>query len=145
LGQNKIVAAAILTLTPSSAAATLPTLFLVSSGLRRVNGRLAKGLEMKCPRCWSDKAYVRSTSAWQQVLMSCLLLVPMKCRHCYHKFTVFWLFTLGKQVRAPTLRIAPASREAGPSYAARHYAATHRRAATALSGEEGRPQRSKAA
>jgi hypothetical protein len=42
----------------------------------------------------------------------------MKCHHCYHKFVVPWLLTLGKQVTPPRLRIAPISREAGPSLAA---------------------------
>jgi hypothetical protein len=58
------------------------------------------------------------------LLLSFALLVPMKCQHCYHKFTISWFLTIGKQIEPPVLRIAPVSREAGPSYAARHYAAT---------------------
>ena len=42
--------------------------------------------------------------------MACLLLRPMKCHHCYHRFTVSWFLTIGKRVRAPTLRIAATNR-----------------------------------
>ena len=79
---------------------------------------------MKCPRCWTEKAYVRPVSRVKGALLACLLLVPMKCKHCYHKFTVFWFLTIGKQIEPPVLRIAPISRDAGPTIAARHYAAT---------------------
>jgi hypothetical protein len=88
-----------------------------------------ENLDMKCPRCWTDKAYVRPVSVWKDALLSCLFLVPMKCQHCYHKFTIPWLFTIGKQIRPPVLRIAPVSRDVGPSFAARHYAATRKRSA----------------
>ena len=79
---------------------------------------------MKCPRCWTEKAYVRPVSPVKRFLFSIALLVPMKCQHCYHKFTTWWFFTIGKQIEPPVLRIAPASRQPGPSYAAKHYAAT---------------------
>jgi hypothetical protein len=76
---------------------------------------------MKCPRCWTDKGYLRRVSWWKQLALICLLLRPMKCHHCYHKFVVPWLLTLGKQVTPPRLRIAPISREAGPSLAAQSH------------------------
>jgi hypothetical protein len=79
---------------------------------------------MKCPRCWTDKAYIRRTSGFQRLMLKCTLLVPMKCQHCYHKFTVSWFSTIGKQLCPPVLRIAPITRGSRPSYAARHYAAT---------------------
>jgi hypothetical protein len=91
---------------------------------------------MKCPRCWTEKAYVRPVGTMKSVLLTCLFLVPMKCRHCYHKFTIPWLFTIGKQIQAPVLRIAPISREAGPTLAARHFAATRKRAAGHLPAEQ---------
>jgi hypothetical protein len=56
-------------------------------------------------------------------LLACLLLRPMKCQHCYHRFLVPWVFTLGKEVTAPMPRIAPSKRAAGLSYAARQCAA----------------------
>jgi hypothetical protein len=100
---------------------------------------------MKCPRCWTEKAYVRPVGTVKSALLACLLLVPMKCRHCYHKFTILWFFTIGKQVRPPVLRIAPISREAGPTLAARHYAATRQRAAGQLPTEQGPRRRADAA
>jgi hypothetical protein len=91
---------------------------------------------MKCPRCWTEKAYVRPVGTAKSALLSCLLLVPMKCHHCYHKFTILWFFTIGKQVHPPVLRIAPISREAGPTLAARHLAATRQRALEPLPAEQ---------
>jgi hypothetical protein len=66
---------------------------------------------MKCPRCWAHKAYARHVGGWKGVLMDCLLLQPMKCHHCYHKFIVPWFFTFGKEVRPPQSR----SRRTAPS------------------------------
>lgn len=56
---------------------------------------------MKCRRCWSDKAYLRTVPGWRGLLLRCLLLAPMRCHHCYEKFTVPWILTLGKQVHPP--------------------------------------------
>jgi len=81
---------------------------------------------MKCPRCWTEKAYLRRVSGWKGTLLACLLLRPMKCLHCYHQFVVPWVFTLGKQVTAPPPRIAPSKRAAGLSYAAQQCAARER-------------------
>lgn len=82
---------------------------------------------MKCPRCWAEKAYVHPMEGWKGVLLDCLLLMRMKCRHCYHKFIISWFFTIGKQVTPPpsrsvaghspgaspqTLRFAPRQSEA---------------------------------
>ena len=75
---------------------------------------------MKCPRCWTDKGYVRRVSGWKQFALACLLLRPMKCHHCCHKFVVPWLLTLGKRVTPPKPRIAPISRQSGPSLAAQY-------------------------
>jgi hypothetical protein len=100
---------------------------------------------MKCPRCWTEKAYVRPVGTMKSALLTCLLLVPMKCRHCYHKFTISWLFTIGKQIHAPVLRIAPISRDAGPTVAARHYAATRQRGAGHLLAEKEQRRRADAA
>jgi hypothetical protein len=83
---------------------------------------------MKCPACWAEKAYVHHAKGWKRVLLACLLLVPMKCHHCYHKFHVFWWATIGEQTAPPALRIAPISRTSRPSYAARHMAAVRTQA-----------------
>jgi hypothetical protein len=77
--------------------------------------------------------------------MGLALLVPMKCQHCYHKFSVSWFSTIGKPIRAPMLRIAPMTRGTRPSYAARHYAATRDVGAASQSGDQKCPRRAKAA
>jgi len=79
---------------------------------------------MKCPRCWAEEAYVRRVPGWRGFLLSCLFLTPLKCNHCYHKFSVPWFFTLGKATEPPTLPFTPRKRAVGPSYAARYVAAT---------------------
>jgi hypothetical protein len=56
---------------------------------------------MKCPVCWSEKAYRREVHNWLDVLSWCLLLAPFQCRHCFHKFHVLWFLTLGEVVRPP--------------------------------------------
>ncbi|HID75607.1 MAG TPA: hypothetical protein EYP56_06370 [Planctomycetaceae bacterium] len=56
---------------------------------------------MKCPRCWAPKAYARRVDGWKRLAMACLLLQPMRCHHCYHKFVVPWLVTLGQQLQPP--------------------------------------------
>lgn len=96
---------------------------------------------MKCPRCWTEKAYLRRVSPWKRLLLACVLLVPMKCQHCYHRFTVWWFLTIGKPLRPPILRIAPMTRGARPSYAARHYAAMRNREAIDLPADRQRPRR----
>ncbi len=80
---------------------------------------------MKCPSCWADKAYRRQGNGWTDTLLAFLLMVPMKCHHCYHRFHVFWPLTIGKRTTPPVLRNSHAIEAAGASYAARHYAATH--------------------
>jgi len=100
---------------------------------------------MKCPRCWTEKAYIRPVGTVKSLILGCLLLVPMKCKHCYHKFTIPWLFTIGKQVRPPVLRIAPISREVRPTLAARHYAATRQRASGHVPADQEPRRRAKAA
>ena len=87
---------------------------------------------MKCPRCWAEKAYVRIVHGWKGVLLKCLLIRPMKCHHCYHKFAVPWVLTIGRRLTPPPLRIAPHTRQSGPSYAAR-------RQTDALDAARGRP------
>ena len=60
---------------------------------------------MKCPRCWAEKAYLHRYRNWREALLACLAFRPMKCHHCYHRFTVHWLLTLGKQVHPPVIRV----------------------------------------
>lgn len=71
---------------------------------------------MKCRYCWSDKAYPRKVSGWKGILLSCALLVPLRCHHCYERFVVSWFSTIGKQLQPPTLRIAPGTRSAVPTH-----------------------------
>ena len=41
---------------------------------------------MKCPKCWSPKTQA-SDAGWPRRLISaCFLLVPMRCRHCFHTY-----------------------------------------------------------
>ncbi len=78
---------------------------------------------MKCPRCWAEKAYIRQVKGWKGVFLALLLLEPMKCHHCYHKFVVPWFSTFGKQTKPPKPRLSSATQMAGPSYAAQCEAA----------------------
>ncbi|MGQ9574451.1 MAG: hypothetical protein ACUVUC_03970 [Thermoguttaceae bacterium] len=82
---------------------------------------------MKCPRCWTQKAYVRRIAGWKGVVLACLLLRPMRCHHCYHKFVVPWFMTWGRQVSPPRLRIAPASHPARPPHRLRRRLPLRRR------------------
>jgi hypothetical protein len=59
---------------------------------------------MKCRACWADKAYIREIKGWRGSAMSWLGVVPLKCHHCYHKFSVPWFLTIGKQLTPPVLR-----------------------------------------
>jgi hypothetical protein len=78
---------------------------------------------MKCPRCWTDKAYTHPVPGWKGLLLAVLMRMPMKCHHCYHKFSVFWFFTLGKRTQPPQMHASNNARPIGVSYAAQHYAA----------------------
>ena len=75
---------------------------------------------MKCPRCWAEKAYMRKATGFQGLLLSCALLVPMKCHHCYHKFVLSWFFTIREQIDPPQPRILPMSRAIRSANAQRH-------------------------
>lgn len=78
---------------------------------------------MKCPRCWTEKAYVNPIPGWKGFLLAALLRTPMRCHHCYHKFSVWWFLTLGQQVKPPVKQASPHAQPIGPSYAAQHCAA----------------------
>jgi hypothetical protein len=56
---------------------------------------------MKCPECWAEKAYRRNEKGPWAGLLRCLLFVPMRCRHCYHKFWVHRLLALGQVIEPP--------------------------------------------
>lgn len=74
---------------------------------------------MKCPACWAEKAYRRNEDgAWATVLRR-LLFIPMRCRHCYHKFWVHRLLTMGQVIEAPAKKQAAPPPEK-PSVAAQH-------------------------
>jgi hypothetical protein len=74
---------------------------------------------MKCRACWADKAYVRQLTGWRKTLHSALFFVPLKCHHCYHKFSVFWPLTVGKQTTPPAFKVAPGTHQPGLVYANR--------------------------
>ncbi len=71
---------------------------------------------MKCPECWADRAYRRKAKNLKEVVLSYLLLIPMRCHHCYHKFFALWPLTLGKQLDPPAPRVRSTA-PARPSYA----------------------------
>ena len=87
---------------------------------------------MKCRACWSDKAYVRPVGGWRGALMSWVGIVPLKCHHCYHRFSLPFLFTIGKQLNPPLrkgaspalapvlLEFQPAETETATSAASSH-------------------------
>lgn len=61
---------------------------------------------MKCPVCWTEKAYRREVTGWKCIMMKIILLVPMRCHHCYHKFQTFYPLTWGKELNVPALKVA---------------------------------------
>ena len=80
---------------------------------------------MKCPKCWAEKAYVRKVKGFQGFLLSCALLVPMKCLHCYHKFVVSWFFAIGEQINPPKPPTLPTSRTGRSAHAKKHRRHSH--------------------
>jgi len=70
---------------------------------------------MKCRACWADKAFVRQVQGWRALLQKCFLLTPLKCHHCYHKFSVPSILTIGKQLTPPPLRIAAGTEQSSAS------------------------------
>lgn len=78
---------------------------------------------MKCPRCWADKAYLYQVPRWKRVLLACLLLLPMKCHHCYHKFNVLVFSAIGRQVKRRPAQATPTILPIRRSHASQHYAA----------------------
>ena len=79
---------------------------------------------MKCPACWAEKAYLHKVPVWKRLLLACVLLVPMKCHHCYRKYHVLWFTTLGEKTIPPPPVPTPDLRANRLSHAAQHYAAT---------------------
>lgn len=59
---------------------------------------------MKCPACWAERAYRRDVRGWRRILLACLLIVPMKCHHCFHRFHVSWFLTIGAKMTPPPRR-----------------------------------------
>ena len=57
---------------------------------------------MKCPSCWSEKAYRRKSKQLSSRTMAALGIVALQCRHCYHEFSRPIFMTIGQQVDAPT-------------------------------------------
>ena len=77
---------------------------------------------MKCPACWSEKAYLRDAEGWKARLLSiCGVAAPMRCHHCYHRFWVPWILAWGKQVR-PRKKKMPTETPPRLSYAAKYLA-----------------------
>jgi hypothetical protein len=61
---------------------------------------------MKCPACWAEKAYRRNEEGARALLLKCLWFVPMRCRHCYHKFWVHRAFAYGAVIDPPAKPLA---------------------------------------
>lgn len=78
---------------------------------------------MKCPRCWTERAYVHESPGWKDALWALLFLRPMKCAHCYCRFFAFRPLTWGKQLHPPVLRPSKI-RSNRPSYAQLQQAGT---------------------
>lgn len=69
---------------------------------------------MKCPRCWADKAYLHEFRGWWEVALGWLAFRPMRCSHCYHRYMVHWVLTIGKSVVPPVLRVTGDKRPTKP-------------------------------
>ena len=41
---------------------------------------------MKCPNCWSRKIDDKGISVFHKFAAAFLLMSPVKCRHCFHRF-----------------------------------------------------------
>lgn len=62
---------------------------------------------MKCPKCWEHTTQVRTVHPLGRLLYKCLLVVPMRCLHCCHKFHVSMFHAPGP----PHARSQPGIRE----------------------------------
>ena len=69
---------------------------------------------MKCPACWTEKAYLRQTKGWKAAVLKAAMLLPMKCQHCYHSFYAFRLLAIGQRLHPPKLRISSVSVDSAP-------------------------------
>ena len=43
---------------------------------------------MKCSNCWSRRIDVAETNLLHKILAACLMVKPVKCRHCFNSFHV---------------------------------------------------------
>jgi hypothetical protein len=82
---------------------------------------------MKCPVCWAEKAYVRHPKSWKDVLLSYLLVVPLRCHHCYHEFYVPWFLTIGKKTAAAGSQGGSSTRSSSPPHEATSIALSRQR------------------
>lgn len=57
---------------------------------------------MKCPSCWSEKAYRRETKPPASRTMAALGFVALRCQHCFHEFSRPFFMTIGQKIDAPT-------------------------------------------
>ena len=87
---------------------------------------------MKCPACWAEKAFRRPIRTFADRLLQCLTIVPMRCHHCYHRFRVSRLLTLGQCAdpppKHPRWKSLDESRVQSPDDSQRHAASTRRSA-----------------
>ena len=93
---------------------------------------------MKCRACWAEKAYVREVRGWRGVALNWLGFVPLKCQHCYHKFSVLRLLAIGQELTPPA-RKTPAAQ---PQLSV---VASPDRRANNMTAAAGAPSQSKAA
>ena len=47
-------------------------------------------LSMKCPNCWSLNVQASESSFLHKFFARCFFLVPLSCRHCFHRFHALW-------------------------------------------------------
>lgn len=59
---------------------------------------------MKCPVCWSEKAYQRRTLELKDQVLSMFFMVPMRCHHCFHRFYISRLRAISEDIAAPERR-----------------------------------------
>ena len=63
-----------------------------------------ESLQMKCPVCLDDNVRKRQLGTASKIAAYCLFLVPMRCRHCFHRFYVsrfqLWRDTEGSTTSA---------------------------------------------
>lgn len=56
---------------------------------------------MRCPRCQTEKAYLRDLPTWAVFLSAMCFVLPMRCHHCFHRFLTPLFRAIGNEIAAP--------------------------------------------